>query len=312
MEYLPLVSGGPKVSRVAFGCEPLGGTDWGTVDDDLTIAAVHRALDMGVNFFDTADVYGLGRSEKMLAKALGSRRDQVVIASKFGCAWDEQSSGLRARVHIDCSPTRLEVAIKGSLSRLGVDHIDLYYIHKPDLNTPLEATLEAMVRLRESGVIGHIGVSNFSAQMVREANAITPIAAVQLHYSIVHRSVEVNLLDTCRELGIGVVAYGALAQGLLTGKFDKNARFATSDRRHRLPHFQGEALRRNLRTVERIRDFGASLGKTPSQVAARWVLDHPAVSCAVVGAKSPKQLEENVGVCGWMLTELQRLALASE
>lgn len=301
MEYIKLSHTDLIISRLGFGCEPLGGTDWGKVDESQVVAAVSRALDLGINLFDTADVYGLGRSEQTLSRALGSRRHDVVIVSKFGVNWREDPEGGRAKTFLDCSPRRVMEAVESSLRRLRVDCIPLYLVHWPDPNTPIVETMKALVRCQESGKIRYIGVSNFPVHLIREAMQVTQISAVELQYNLINRAAERELLPWCQNFGIGVLAYGVLAQGLLTGKYDSSTLFAEDDRRHRLPHFQGDNLKANMQVIERVREVGKRYHRSPTQLAIRWALMHPAISCAITGIKSLDQIEENIGVFGWHL-----------
>jgi len=301
MEYAQLSGTELQVSRIGFGCEPLGGTDWGKVDQDLAMAAVSKALELGVNCFDTADVYGLGQSERVLSEALGTRRHEAIIASKFGINWEDNPSRGRAETFLDSSSCRVQKALEGSLRRLQVDAIPLYFIHCPDPNTPLGDTITTLIQCQKAGRIEHIGVSNFAPDQIREAAKMVNVAAVQLLYNLIERRAERELLPCCQELGISVFAYGTLAQGLLTGKYGTDTQFGPGDRRHRLPHFEGENLKKNLQIVERLKKVGERYHKSPAQVAIRWVLENPAVSCAIVGAKSPAQIEHNVGALGWSL-----------
>lgn len=291
------------ISRVGFGCEPLGGADWGYVDESDAVAAVSRALDLGINFFDTADVYGLGRSEEILSRALGERRKDVVIATKFGVNWHKGPTTGRARTFFDCSPRRTIEALEGSLRRLQVDCIPLYLVHWPDPKTPIGETMQALMKCREEGKIRHIGVSNFPASQIREAHQAADLSAVELPYNLIDRRCEAEVLPLCRELGLAVIAHGPLAQGLLTGKYDLNSRFGQDDRRHRLPHFQGKALVEHLRIVDRLKEVGERHQRSPAQVAIRWLLDYTSVTCAITGAKSPPQIEDNVGAVGWSLAQ---------
>jgi aryl-alcohol dehydrogenase-like predicted oxidoreductase len=310
-ERVTLGRSGPAVSRLAFGCEPLGGVDWGVVDTAEICAAVGEALDHGIDFFDTADVYGLGRSEERLAQALGARRHDVVIATKGGVAWRAVRGG-RAETWFDGSAKWLRTAVEGSLRRLRLDTIPLYYLHWPDPAMPVEASLDALRALSDAGMIGHIGCSNFDAAQLRAACAVAPVAAVQVHYNMLERSVEDGLIDVAREHGVGVAAYGPLAQGLLTGGYGRGARFGTDDRRSRLPHFAADALERGLRTVERVRRVAADRGATPAQVAIRWVLDRPGISAAIVGIKNRRQLADNVGALSVSLTPAELYYLTND
>lgn len=302
MEYTTLSHTDLVVSRIGFGCEPLGGTDWGKVDEQTAINAVARALELGVTMFDVADIYGLGKAERVLSQALGSRRHEVVIVSKFGINWQSDPAGGRARTFRDCSPARVVEALEQSLRRLQIDTMPLYLIHWPDPNTPIEATMEALLKCQQEGKIRHIGVSNFSLPLLQAANQTHPLAALELQYNLIERTADQEVLPYCREQEMSVLAYGPLAQGLLTGKYGLQTTFDTDDRRHRLPHFQGDNLTRHLQMVERLKVVARMHQKTPAQVALRWVLDQPGLSCVIVGAKSPIQIEMNVAASGWQLT----------
>ena len=303
MECVRLSGTDLVISRVGFGCEPLGGTDWGQVEETDAVAAVSRALELGINFFDTADVYGLGRSEEVLSRALGERRKDVVIATKFGVNWQKGPAEDRARTFLDSSPRRVIEALEGSLRRLRVDCISLFLIHWPDPNTPIGETMQALMKCHEAGKIRHIGVSNFTANLIREAHQAADLSAVELQYNLIDRRCEAEVLPLCRELGLAVLAYGPLAQGLLTGKYGLDTHFGQDDRRHRLPHFQEKAIAQNLRIVDRLREVGERHQRSPAQVAIRWVLDYTAISCAITGAKSPLQIEDNVMATGWSLAQ---------
>ena len=306
MEYVTLANSDLVISRLALGCEPLGSTDWGDVDASLTFDAVVRALELGINTFDTADIYGLGRSERVLSQALGSRRHDAVIISKFGVNWTENPNGGRARTYFDARPQRVVEALESSLRRLRIGCIPLYLIHRPDPRTPIHETMIALRRCQEAGKIKYCGVSNFSAQGIREAHRIFPLTAVEIQYSLIERRPEQDTLPCCQELGISVLAYGSLGQGLLTGKYGIDARFGRNDRRHRLPHFQGRNLQENLRKVARLRKISEYYSKSPAQVAVRWVLENSAIAGAIVGAKNSEQVEENVGALGWQMRQKQR------
>jgi aryl-alcohol dehydrogenase-like predicted oxidoreductase len=303
MEYTKLTHTDLVISRLGFGCEPLGGTDWGEVDTAAAAAAVSRALELGITCFDTADVYGLGRSEQRLSQALGHRRHDVVIVSKCGVNWQPHANGERAKTFLDASPGRIQQALENSLRRLRLDCIPLYLIHWPDPRTPVAETLGMLRRCQEAGKIRYIGVSNFPVPVIRQANHIVRLAVVELSYSLLERQAEAEFFPCCQELGLNVFAYGPLAQGLLTGKYGYETRFAPDDRRHRLSHFQEPALQKNLQRFERMRGIGMRYHKSPTQTAIRWVLEHPAISCAIVGAKSPAQIEENAGALDWHLSQ---------
>lgn len=299
-------------SRIALGCEPLGGDDWGEFNEKQSLETISAALDYGINIFDTADVYGLGRSERILSKALGKRRHDVVIITKFGVNWHTPKAGSRARTFFDSSPKRVIEALENSLRRLQLDCIPIYLIHWPDPKTPIEETLTALIRCKEMGKIQAIGVSNFSASQIHQAHEFTDIAVVQVEYSLINREAASEIFSLCNELGISVVVYGALAQGFLTGKYNQNAKFPDNDRRHRLPAFQPKNAAKNLKLVERLRLVGEKHGKTPAQVAIRWVLQNPAISCAIVGAKTPKQVAWNVASVEWEIPQGDYLYLSQQ
>jgi aryl-alcohol dehydrogenase-like predicted oxidoreductase len=306
VEYVTLPRTDLRVSRIALGCEPLGGVDWGAVDAELARRAVARALELGVNVFDTANVYGLGKSEENLADALGPRRHNVVIVTKGGMTWQSDPGAGRARIALDGSPANMMATVEGSLRRLRIDCIPVFLLHYPDPGVPVAATIEALCRCREAGKIRHIGLSNCSVSDIEAADRVERLAAVELRYSLLERGIEEGVLPWCCKADIGVLAYGPLAQGLLTGKYARGSTFGTDDRRRRLPHFQGEGLERGLQVVQGLRQVGQRNGKSPAQVALRWVLDSPGVTSAVVGAKTADQMDENVGALDWTLEGADR------
>ena len=282
------------ISKIGFGGGPLSGVDWGLFDKKQNMMAVSRAYELGVNVFDTADVYGLGMSEKLLSKALGNKRHDVMISTKFGVSWDERPVNGLAKTFYDSSPKRVVEALEGSLKRLRIDCIPLYYIHWPDPNTSFLETAEALRRCQESGKIKNIGLSNFSIQQIKEIHQDLNITAVQAQYSLIDRGIEGNFLDTCHELGINVFTYGPLAQGLLTGKYNDRSIFGDNDCRKRLPHFHGEKYNQHLGVIQKVSEISSKYQISMSQVAIRWVLENPNISCAVSGIKSIAQIEDNV------------------
>jgi aryl-alcohol dehydrogenase-like predicted oxidoreductase len=270
-------------------------------------------LDKGINFFDTADVYALGESEKLLAGALGESRKQVIIATKVGVNWKRENHDCRARTWYDLRPERIIQALDASLARLRVDCIPLYYLHWPDPNVPLEDSLGAVLRAREAGKIRYVGLSRFSVEQIRKASSILPIAAVEFEYNLLNRSIEVDVLPCCRELGIGLTVFGPLAQGMLTGKYGPADRFDRDDRRSRLPHFNFPELNRSLRIVERIRETSTRLGGVSlSQIAINWLLRSSGVTSVITGVRSPAQVDENCSALDWQLPDDERMRLASE
>lgn len=283
----------PEVSRVCFGCEPLGGADWGPISVPDIASAISRALELGVNFFDTADVYGLGLSEMRLSEILGAKRHDVVIATKGGMSWRETASGGRAAISRDSSPAYLRTAVEGSLRRLRLDRLPVYFIHWPDPDTEIKYTFEFLSTLQKEGKIGHIGCSNFSAAQVRAACEVSEISFVQLPVNLLGEDVDAEMAVLLKEKAIGVVAYNVLANGLLTGKYNASSRFAQDDRRARLPLFQGEAYRRALAQVAEISARAKAENLTCVQYAISSVLRRGDVVSAILGVKNREQIEEN-------------------
>jgi aryl-alcohol dehydrogenase-like predicted oxidoreductase len=256
-------------------------------------SAVSRALELGVNFFDTADVYGLGLSETRLSEILGARRHDVVIATKGGMSWREAASGGRATVSRDSSPGYLRLAVEASLRRLRLDRLPVYFIHWPDPRTEIKDTFEFLAKLQDEGKIAHIGCSNFSAAQVRAACEVSEISFVQLPVNLLGEDVDSEMAVLLKEKAIGVVAYNVLANGLLTGKYNASSRFAQDDRRARLPLFQGEAYRRALEQVAEISARAEAQNLTCAQYAISSVLQRGDVVSAILGVKNREQIEEN-------------------
>ena len=301
MEYGVLGSSSLQVSAVGFGCWQAGGYYWGHVDERDWIAAVHRALDLGVTFFDTADFYGFGRSEELLAKALDSRRREVVIATKVGLIsrGGRRDFGatdlpeLERYIEKDLSRKHILEAAEASLRRLRTDAIDLYLLHWPDPATPVEETATAMQELLDAGKVRAVGCCNFPVELMQAASARLPLDAHQLPYSTLHRDAEEAIIPACQAAGIGVIAYWALCKGLLSGKYEETAVFGPDDWRYYDPLFQGAAFRRNLQTVSRLQQIAATEGITVGQLAISWVISRPGIASAIVGAKSAGQAAEN-------------------
>lgn len=298
MEYVRLGLSDIFISRIGFGCAGIGGYDYGKVDDCDSMAAIQKAIDLGINFFDTADVYGLGHAEEVLAKGLGKHRHDVVIATKFGVKWNKQGQTKR-----DLSPQRVVEALEGSLRRLKVECIPLYQIHWPDWKTPLADTLEALIKCQESGKIRFIGCCNFPASLVQEAQSYCRLESLQVPYSLSERQFE-EMIDQChQEYKMSVLTYNSLAQGLFTGKYGRHSEFKGTDLRRRSALFQGDNLEKNMRVLNNIKNIGRSHGKSPSQVAIRWVLQNSSISCAITGVKKERQIEQNVGAFDWCLSD---------
>jgi aryl-alcohol dehydrogenase-like predicted oxidoreductase len=262
---------------------------YGKGDEAESIAVMHRAIDIGITFFDTADVYGSGRNEELVGRALKGRRDQVTLATKFGNVRGADGSfrGVNGR------PEYVRSACEASLKRLGTDMIDLYYQHRVDPNTPIEDTVGAMADLVRQGKVRHLGLSEAGPQTIRRANAVNPIAALQTEYSLWSRGPEEEIFPTVRELGIGFVAYSPIGRGFLTGRFKTPGDFAPDDWRLRSPRFQGENFQRNLHLVSEIQTIAREKNCTPSQLALAWVLAQGKDIVPIPGTKRLNYLEEN-------------------
>lgn len=298
MEYRKLGNTDLNVSVVAMGCWAIGGDPafWGPVDDNESIAAIQQAFDEGINLIDTAAAYGCGHSEEIIGKAIAGRRHQAVIATKCGLVWKEPASTEKTRCLKRDSVLR---ECEASLRRLRVETIDLYQVHWPDPQTPIAETMEALLALREQGKIRYIGCSNFSCEQISDARRLGPVDCLQPEYSMLDRAAEEELLPYCREAGMGVIVYGPMARGLLTGKFNATSTF--SDLRAQDPRFCGEAFARNLARVEKLRELAQERGCRLAQLALRWVIQQPGVTAAIAGAKRPSQVKENAGAGRVML-----------
>lgn len=292
------------MSRIGFGCWPIGGHGWGRTDDAASVAAVAAALDAGINFFDTADVYGFGHSEELLARALGAHRRHVVVASKFGVRWDASSTTWR-----DTSPQWLDRALDASLRRLRLDSIPLYQVHWDDGVTPLEAVIERLCRHREAGKVQEIGICNAQPRQIARIAAAARVVSMQTGYNAVDRGAEDGVFGACRDADIDVVTHSSLAQGLCSGKYGSGATFGADDVRSRSPYFNG-GYAANMAVVSRMRRVGARYGRTPAQVALGWVLGAGQVASALVGIKTAEQVRENAEVL-WNMDEADRAYIAN-
>lgn len=296
MRTTTLGATGLEVSRVAYGTWQLGG-DWGPFDEDTATAAIRRAREVGINFFDTAQAYGFGASERLLGKALredlARDRDSVVIATKGGVRPD---GGGR-----DASAAFLREGVEQSLRELDVETIDLYQVHWPDPKTPAAETAGALQEMVDEGKIRHVGVSNYDVAQMAEFAAVRPVETLQPPYHLFRRGIGAEILPYAKKHGIGVLAYSPLASGLLTGRFDENTRFDENDWRSRATAFTGEALRRNLAVVRRLSDFAEARGHSVSQIAIAWVLAR--VDVALVGARSSANIESSAAAADITLSE---------
>jgi aryl-alcohol dehydrogenase-like predicted oxidoreductase len=275
-------------------------------DDNESLATIHRALELGITFLDTADVYGPFTNEELVGKAIRGRRDQVVLATKFGIVRDPKNPNVRG---VNGKPEYVRQSCEGSLRRLGVDTIDLYYQHRVDPDTPIEETVAAMAQLVREGKVRYLGLSEASPQTLRRAATVHPITALQTEYSLWTRDPEDEVLPTCRELGIGFVAYSPLGRGFLTGQFKTFDDLAADDYRRNSPRFQGDNFQKNLDLVRRVEEMAKQKGCKPSQLALAWVLAHGDDIVPIPGTKRRKYLEENVGAINIQLTpeDLRRI-----
>ena len=299
MEYTTLKNSDLRVSRLCMGGCPMGGYGWGEVQERELVAAVHAALDRGINFFDTADTYGLGQSEKTLGRALGSRRDRAVIATKFGVR-----AGPGGTVY-DNSPEWIIEACDRSLSRLGTDYIDLYQIHYRDGKTELSVVVDAMEYLKSQGKIRYFGLSNLKASNISEfARFRGKFVSVQNHYSLACRDFEQDILALSDCMALTPMTWGSLGQGILTGKYGRDVSFGSNDRRSRAiyTNFFGEKLEKNLSIVDAMRPIAAEHGKPLSALAVRFNLDRLPGSVVLCGAKRPDQILSSAEAMGWSLS----------
>ena len=299
MKHRTLGAQGLRVSGLGLGC--MGMSEfYGPSSEGESIATIHRALELGVDFLDTADMYGPFTNEKLVGRAIRDRRDRVVLATKFGNVRNAQGQGLGIRG----DPDYVRQACDASLERLGVDHIDLYYQHRVDTKVPIEETVGAMAELVRAGKVRHLGLSEAAPETIRRANATHPITALQTEYSLWTRDVEENgVLSTVRELGIGFVAYSPLGRGFLTGRFKTFEDLPANDFRRRNPRFQGDNFDRNLELVREVEQMAKEKGITPGQLALAWVLARGDDIVPIPGTKHVTYLEENVAAANVDLSQ---------
>ncbi|MBP6899112.1 MAG: aldo/keto reductase [Burkholderiaceae bacterium] len=297
---------GPEVSALGLGC--MGMSDfYGPADDALSLAVLHHALDLGINLLDTADMYGVGANERLLAPLLAARRDEVVLATKFGNVRAPDGRLLR----IDGSPAYVRSACEASLQRLGVDHIDLYYQHRVDKTVPIEDTVGAMADLVRAGKVRHLGLSEAAPETLRRAAAVHPIAALQTEYSLWTRDVEAEILPTCRALGIALVPYSPLGRGFLTGALRSADALAADDWRRANPRFQADNLAHNLALADALGALAARLAVTPAQLALAWLLAQGEDIVPIPGTRRMARLDENAAAARLSLGAEDLAAVAS-
>ncbi len=301
MQYRKLGKSSLVTSAVGLGC--MGMSEfYGATDDEESLATIHRAIDRGVTLLDTADVYGMGRNEELVGKAIENRRNEVVIATKFGILRDPKNPTARG---VSGKPEYVQRACEASLKRLRISTIDLYYQHRVDPETPIEETVGAMARLVEQGKVRYLGLSEAAVKTIRRAHAVHPITALQTEYSLWERGPEEEILGACRELGIGFVAYSPLGRGFLTGQITKPDDFAADDFRRGSPRFQGENFQKNLELVREIQEMAKAKNCLPAQLALAWVLAQGDDIVPIPGTKRRTYLEQNLGALGVQLTKAE-------
>ena len=290
----PLGKTGTTVSAIGLGC--MGMSEfYGPGDDQQSLATLATALEQGIDFVDTADMYGLGHNEELLGRFLKGRRERVVLATKFGIVRNPDAPTAR---RIDNSPQYVPQACDASLRRLGVDTIDLYYVHRRDRSVPIEDTVGAMAQLVKAGKVRYLGLSEVSPETLRRAHAVHPITAIQSEYSLWTRGPEQQMLATCRELGVTFVAYSPLGRAILTGAVKSEESFVPGDFRRNNPRFQGDALQKNLRLVEGLADLAHERGVTSGQIALAWLLAKHSNVVPIPGTKRPRYVIENAAAAG--------------
>jgi myo-inositol catabolism protein IolS len=305
MEYRPFGQTGMQVSAIGVGCWEIGG-GYGSIEETQFIQAVHRALDLGINCFDTAEAYGFGASEQSLAKALGNRRKEATVVTKFGVGYKEAPN------FRDSSRQRVMASIEKSLQNLNTDYVDVYMVHWPDVNTPFEETMRALDDLVQQGKVRAVGISNFRLSQIETSMRTRRVDVAQYCWNLFDRRMQKEIYPYCRDQNVGVMAYGSLAYGLLTGTFTEDMDFGTDDWRARRGRMGGinlfqhlfgpDYFPRNLRVVEELKVIAARYGKSLPQFALRWTTSNPVISTALVGCRNIAEVEDNVGALGWSIT----------
>jgi aryl-alcohol dehydrogenase-like predicted oxidoreductase len=302
IDIVPLGSQGLRVSKQGLGCMGMSAF-YGSDDEKESVATLERALELGVTFWDTAQMYGWGANEELIGRVLKGRRGQITIATKFGVVPDPEHPEDRSKRVLDGSPENVRRTVDGALQRLGTDHIDLFYQHRPDPDTPIEDTVGALAEQIQAGKIRYYGLSEVTPDLVRRAHATHPVTAVQSEYSLWTREDVEELLPVQRELGIGTVAYSPLGRGFLTGRFSSPADFDEGDFRSVNPRFAQEAFDANMKIVDVVKEVAAATGATPAQVALAWVHSRGEDVVPIPGTRRVSRLEENVGALEVTLSE---------
>lgn len=313
MQHRNLGNNGPLVSAIGYGAMVLVHGMYGKVEDTQSVKTIHHAIDSGINFIDTADAYGNGHNEQLVGQAIKDRRDKVVLATKFGIVFDPEETSTPLTTNwnvlpINGRPEYVRKAIDGSLSRLGVDYVDLWYAHFPDPSTPIEDTVAAMAESVQAGKVKYLGLSNVTAEQLRRANAVHPITAVQYEYSLWSRDVETDLLPTIRELGVGFVPWAPLGSGFLTGTVKSVEK---DDFRNFNPRYQGENLQANQDRFSPIREMAEELNVTPAQLALAWLLHQDKHIVPIPGSRNPVHIDSNATAADISLTPEQLKKLDS-
>jgi aryl-alcohol dehydrogenase-like predicted oxidoreductase len=297
MDFRKLGKSELNVSVVGLGTWPIGGSFWGASDDAEAVAAIRKAIDSGINLIDTAPVYGNGKSERLVAKAIKDRRQQVIIATKCGLHFKGSTS------IYDLKPASIRQELEASLKRLDTDVIDLYQCHWPDPATPIEETIGEMAKMKAEGKIRAIGVSNFDAALTEKAQKVAPIASNQVPYSMLNREIEKELVPFCKEQDIGILAYGPLGGGILSGKYKEIPKFRRNDARTFFYNYYEEPLWSRVQAlIKELEKIAERHNKPTTQVAINWLCQQPAVTSALVGAKNPRQAEANAAAGDWQLS----------
>jgi len=301
MEKIRLKNTDLSVSRIGFGCGPLGSMEWGEINQKDLMKVVGRALDSGINYFDTADIYGLGRSEELLSKALGPNIKDAIISTKFGVNWKKNLTNSRAKTFYDSSPKRVKAALEDSLKRLNLDCIPLYFIHWPDPNTPFTDTIKVLQDAKREGKIKYLGLSNFSLSQIQEINKELNISVIQSQTNLIEDKTSDDLIQFCHEENINIMIHGALAQGLLSGNYLKDFELNNNDNRNGLEHFKKENINNYNQLFSILKSLSARYSISYSQIALRWVLEKEHVSSVICGIKNDMQLADSSKCLEWKI-----------